>query len=118
MKKRLTMALVFFASLAIFAAIAAAAGPAYKNGTFRGKALGMNDKEVTVTVTVKGGKITAVKVADGHGQTPGISDPAIAKVPAAIVAKNSPDVDVVAGATVTSNAIINATKKALGIKVE
>ena len=39
---------------------------------------------------------------------------AFEQIPEAIVAANSPDVDVVAGATYTSNGIINAVKAAIG----
>ena len=48
-----------------------------------------------------------------HSETLGISDPAIEQIPAAIVEAQSTDVDGVAGATVTSDAIKNAVKDAL-----
>ena len=67
---------------------------------------------VTVTVDYADGKINAVTV-DAHGETPGISDPAIEKIPAAIVEKQSIAVDTVAGATMTSNAILTAVEAAL-----
>ena len=68
--------------------------------------------EVAVTVTVDGGKITAVEVV-GDKETPGIGTNAIEQLPAKIVETNSADVDAVAGATVTSNAIIAAVKAAM-----
>jgi fumarate reductase flavoprotein subunit len=46
-------------------------------------------------------------------ETPGLGDRAIAALPPAIVNKQSADVDVLSGATVTSRAIINAVKDAL-----
>lgn len=58
------------------------------------------------------GKITAV-VVDEHAESEGISDPAIADVPAAIVENNSVAVDTVGGATVTSQTIIQAVEAAI-----
>lgn len=49
-----------------------------------------------------------------HSETLGISDPAIKQIPAAIVAANSADVDIVSGATNTSRGIIAAVKNAMG----
>lgn len=68
--------------------------------------------DVNVTVTFEDGKITAVEVG-AHNETPGISDMAIEKIPAAIVAEQSLVVDAVAGATITSNAILTAAQAAL-----
>jgi uncharacterized protein with FMN-binding domain len=65
-----------------------------------------------VSVTVEGGKITSVEVIE-HSETDGISDPAIEGVPAAIVEAGSPTVDVVSGATLTSEAIMDAVQNAL-----
>ncbi len=71
--------------------------------------------EVKVTVTVKGDDITEVK-AEGAGETPGIGSEAIEKIPGKIVETDSTKVDVVAGATVTSNAIMEAVNNALAGK--
>ena len=81
------------------------------DGVYEGSANGLGG-ELKVAVTVAGGKITEVKVGD-HKETPGISDPAIEKVPAAIVEAQSTEVDSVAGATVTSDAIKAAAAAAL-----
>lgn len=67
---------------------------------------------ITVKVTMEGDKIAKAEILK-HGETPGISDPAITTIPEAIVAANSPDVDAVSGATMTSRAIIAAVKDAL-----
>lgn len=83
----------------------------WADGTYTGSANGMNGA-VKVSVTVEGGKITKVDVLE-HQETPGVSDPALEAIPNAIVEAQSAEVDVVAGATMTSNAIIEATKKAL-----
>ena len=58
-------------------------------------------------------KIAAVEVLS-NSETIEIAGTALEQIPAAIVEANSPDVDVVSGATYTSNGIINAVKDALG----
>ena len=67
---------------------------------------------ITVSVTMDGDKITAVEIVS-NSETIEIAGGALEQIPAAIVAANSPDVDVVSGATYTSNGIINAVKNAL-----
>ena len=59
-----------------------------------------------------GDKIAKIDVLS-HSETSGISDPAFEQIPAAIIEKQSADVDVVAGATKTSEALIAAVKDAL-----
>ena len=66
---------------------------------------------ITVEVTMDGDTITGVTVTSNSESAPGT---ALEDIPAAIVAANSADVDVVAGATYTSNGIINAVKDAIG----
>lgn len=82
----------------------------YKDGTYEGVAEGMH--EIKVSVEVKGGKIAKVTVTKQE-ETPDIAKNALEKVPAAIVEKNSPDVEVVSGATLSSEGIMSAVKKAL-----
>ncbi len=67
---------------------------------------------VKVQVTLEDGKITKVEVLE-HAETNGIGTPAIDELPGKIVAAGSADVDGVAGATVTSGAIVEAVKAAL-----
>ena len=68
--------------------------------------------DVHVKVTIEAGKITAVVVGD-HQETPGIYEPAVEKVPEAIVANQSVNVDGITGATFTSDAIKGAVEKAI-----
>lgn len=69
--------------------------------------------ELIVKITMDGDKITAIELVK-HSETAGVSDPAIEKVPAAIIAANSTEgIDTVSGATITSKAIIAAVKDAL-----
>ena len=65
--------------------------------------------DVTVTLTVENGVITAAK-AEGADETPGVGTPALEQLPAAMVAGNTVNVDVVGGATFTSNGVIEAAK--------
>ena len=64
-------------------------------GTYTGEGQGIGGA-VKVAVTVEGGAITAVEVVE-HAETAGICDPAIEKIPAAIVAAQSLAVDTVTG---------------------
>ena len=68
--------------------------------------------DVTVTVTLKEGTITNVK-AVGPNETAGVGGKAIAQLPALIVKANSAEVDGVAGASITSNAVKSAVRAAL-----
>ncbi|MDD4081154.1 MAG: FAD-dependent oxidoreductase [Eubacteriales bacterium] len=94
----------------VFGLTAYAAAP-YADGVHVGQGTGMGGM-VTVSVTVENGNITGI-VVDKHAETPGLSDPAFDQIPAAIIKANSPEVDVVAGATITSKAIKEAVANAL-----
>ena len=83
----------------------------YTPGTYTGTAAGHNG-DIKVEVKVDADRITEVNVVESD-ETDGIADPAIEDVPAAIVEKQSTDVDAVAGATVTSDAIKEAAQKAI-----
>lgn len=89
------------------------------SGTFTGEADG-NGGPVKVTIELKDSELVSV-TAEGNDETPGLGVPALDIVANEILAKNSTDVDAVAGATNTSNAVINATIAALaeaGLKPE
>ena len=77
-------------------------------GTYEGKAQGMMG-DVVVSVVVNENAIETITVT-AQNETPTIAAPALEQIPAAIVANQSLVVDTVAGATVTSNAIIAATE--------
>jgi uncharacterized protein with FMN-binding domain len=83
----------------------------YVDGTYEGEAEAYKDL-IKVIVEVTGGNITKVEITE-HKETEGIADPALDQIPSAIVEKNSPDVDVISGATLTSQGIIDAVKNAL-----
>lgn len=96
---------------ALFSGSLAAATPALKDGTYTGTGSGRNG-EITVELTVKAGKLATVNVVR-HGETAGISDAALARVPAEIVAQQSTAVDAVTGATMTSEGIKAAVAEAI-----
>ena len=106
---------VFLSLLLVLALVVgmvpAVAETALTDGTYTGTGKGMHSN-IAVTVTVEGGAITSVTV-DSQDETPGVSDPAIEQIPAAIVEAGSTDVDAVSGATLTSNGIIEAVNNAL-----
>ena len=80
------------------------------SGEFTGTATGMG--EVTVTVTLTDGVITACKVV-GDSETEGIGSVVVESAPDEIVSGNKGAIDVVSGATITSDAINEALAAAL-----
>ena len=98
----LVLTLCLLATVLVVPAMAAT----FTAGTYTASAQGIGG-DVTVEVTFEADKIVSV-VVTAHNETPGLSDPAINGVPAAIVAQQSLAVDTVAGATVTSKAILAA----------
>ncbi|MDO4549043.1 MAG: FAD-dependent oxidoreductase [Clostridia bacterium] len=83
-------------------------GMAYTQGTYSAQGQG-NNGPVQVEVSFDEDLIVSVVVTD-HGETPGISDPAISQIPDAIVSQQSLLVDTVSSATNTSRAILDAVE--------
>ncbi|PIE04165.1 MAG: flavocytochrome c [Spirochaetales bacterium] len=84
----------------------------YKPGTYTGKAEGISGDDVVVEVTVDKSAIKEIKVVE-HNESPGISDAALSQIPKAIVDGQTLNVDVVSGATYSSEAVIAAVTAAL-----
>ena len=80
------------------------------SGEFTGTAQGMG--EVTVTVTLTDGAITGC-VIEGPDETEGIGSVVLENAPDEIISANKGSIDVVAGATITSNAVNEALAAAL-----
>ena len=99
------------AALLLAVMMMASCAVAMTAGTYEGKAQGLMG-EVVVSVVVTENTIESVTVT-AQNETPAIAGPALEQIPAAIVANQSLVVDTVAGATVTSKAIIAATEAAL-----
>lgn len=68
--------------------------------------------DVEVSLIIKDGKLISVK-ATGEKETPTLGGKALEILPANMLAENSIDVDVMSGATMTSNAVLEAAKLAL-----
>ncbi len=101
------------------APIAATPAIEFKAGTYLGESEGMKGP-IKVEVTVDEEKIIAVKVLE-HVDSQRLFSFANESIPDAIVENQSINVDVVAGATMSSIGIINATKNALtqsGVNLE
>ncbi len=114
MKKNLTKVVMVLAAITMLAACSPKV-----SGTFSGTSTGMQGP-VTVELTVADGKITAVNVTECH-ETPSLCEVALARIPAQIVEHQTTYVDTVTGATLCSNALINAAGKAAkeaGLDVE
>lgn len=110
MKRMFGILTVMLSMIFVFSLVALA----YNDGTYVGEGQGLFGP-VKLEVKVAGGKITEINVLE-HSETPGISDAAFNGVIPAIIEAQSVDVDTVSGATITSNAIIEAVKDALNIK--
>ncbi len=107
MKKVLGMVL---AALMLFGSMATA-DSVFTPGTYEGTARGYNG-DVTMSVTVDENAILAVEAVK-HQESAGVTDPAFAKLPAAIVEKQTVALDTISGCTFSSKAILEATKIAL-----
>ena len=83
----------------------------YVAGEYIGSGTG-NNGPIKVKVVFSETEILSVEVVE-HGETVGIFEPAAEKVPAAIVSRQSYEVDGVSGATMTSDGIMKAVKNAM-----
>lgn len=83
----------------------------YTPGTYSAVAQGFGG-DVIASVTVSDQEITLVDL-QGAGETPGIGSLALEQLPAAIIEKQSSQVDAVTGATITSDAVVAAVTDAL-----
>ncbi len=81
----------------------------FKAGTYTAKAMGMH--EMTISVTVSDSEITDIKI--DHEETPGIGEPVVEEFTAKIKEIQGLGLDVVSGATLTSNAIIDGVAACL-----
>lgn len=103
----LVLALLLLITLQTGAAFAAT----YTPGTYTVKGIGLGG-DITMDVTFDETSITAIELVH-HTETPGISDRAIAEIPAAIIAAQSTEVDSISGATMTSTGICGGVAEAI-----
>lgn len=84
----------------------------YKDGSYEASSKG-NNGDLKVKVTVENEEIKNVEVLD-HLETEGLADKALEEIPKRIIKANSTEnIDSIAGATNTSQAIIDAVNEAL-----
>lgn len=84
----------------------------YSSGTYTATAHGING-DFEVTVNVVAGRVTSIEVGDNK-ETAGLGDKAIERIVSDVVARNSVEgVDALSGATVTSNALLEAIAECL-----
>ena len=98
-------------SLALVLSGAVALAEGFAAGTYTGTAQGFGG-DVTATVTLSETEITDIQVI-GDQETDGLGSVAIEQLPPKMLEVQSPNVDAMSGATVTSNAIIEAVTAAL-----
>lgn len=111
MKRSLKKLLVLFLTLCLLAGCTNKKTANLKKGICKASSNGMNG-EINVEVEVDSNSILKVEV-KSQKETEGIADAAIVKIPKDIVKHQTLNLDAVSGATVTSKAIIEATKKCL-----
>ena len=102
---------IAFVLVLVLALLSCTGALAMNSGTYEAEAEGRNGA-VKVAVTVSETAIESVEVV-AHSETAGIADPALERIPTAIVEGQTLAVDAVATATITSNAILSAAEKAL-----
>ena len=83
----------------------------YKDGTYTGSARGFGG-QIKVSVTIKKGKITDIRILSASGETSSYLNRAKSLI-STIINKQSTNVDTVSGATYSSKGIIGAVKNAL-----
>lgn len=110
LSKKLLVGVVGLSMLALTACGAKEA--ALKDGTYEGTGKGYGG-DIKVELVVSGGKITDFKAVE-HKETPGISDPAFEGIKEQLIEKQTTEgIEVVSGATSTSNGLIEAANEAL-----
>ena len=67
---------------------------------------------MNVKTTIADGKISKVEIVEQH-ETEAVAKPALESLPTAIAEQNSVNVDTIAGATLTSNRILDAVTDCL-----
>lgn len=119
MKKSIILGLATMMSLSLAACSSQDAGepakPSYTAGTYTGSAPGMKG-EVSVEVTFSEDAIQEVKVVsqqETYGVGQGMTMTPVETLPGLIVEHQSLAIDTLTGATITSNAILNAVSKAV-----
>lgn len=83
----------------------------YKDGAYTGLGQG-NHGQIKVEIITDKYKIKEIKILEQE-ETPGLCDIVYDKIPKSVLKANSPDVNVVSGASYTSQGLIDAIKDAV-----
>lgn len=83
----------------------------YRDGTYEGSAYGFGDL-ITVSLTLKDGRITELSILSAEGEDKPYYNQSL-PVLDEILATQSTEVDIISGATLTAEGMINATADAL-----
>lgn len=114
MKKKLLslgMLSILMLSLAFVGCSNGPAASVWKDGSYNGKAEAVHG-DIEMSVEISEGKIAKINVVS-QAETSGVSEVAFEQVPSSIIEKQTTEVETVAGATVSSQAIIAAVEDAL-----
>jgi len=84
----------------------------FNPGKYIGIAPGVHKDDVKVEVTFTASAIKKIEILE-HNESPGLSDAAFDKIPAAIIDEQSLAVDTISGVTYSSQAIIEAVSQAI-----
>lgn len=102
---------LFLCTLLVLSLAMPAFAAGYTPGTYTASAPGLNG-DVTVEVAVSANRIESVTVIK-HQETPGVGTPALERLPAQIVERQSLNLDAVTGGTISSKAVLAAAAAAL-----
>lgn len=102
---------VLMLSVSFSGTTAETAAPVYQDGVYSAQTAGFGGS-VEVRVTISAGKLQSVQ-AEGDSETPGIGSEALKTLPEQIMEAGDIQVDAVAGATVTSKAVMQAAADCL-----
>lgn len=112
MKNTGKKALVFFLSLCMLACSTVAFAQTYTAGTYTGTAAGFSGN-IKATVTTDDNQITAITIDESENSNRILNDDQLTALAEKILSAQTPLVDTIAGATITSQAAIEAVKNAL-----
>lgn len=83
----------------------------YIDGEYQGESVGYYSN-IKVNVTVEGGRISDIEILE-HNEPKILADIVFEKLPPQIIKKNGTEVDIISGASYTSNSLIEAVDNAL-----
>ena len=114
MNKKIWSAAAFSLGLLFFLSCFAGSGYAvnYADGVYEGIGVGYG-RGLKVAVTLKKGLMSNIQILSHNERGPQYYEKAFRLIPKAILEKQSVDVDAISGATMTSNGIKEAVRKAL-----